>query len=278
MKRGMKYAVIRFVPDTTRGEAINLALIAGTDDRDWFDIAFTPSFSRVRALSGSAAEMYAKALVRDFDSSRQQVGNQVRLFKARGTPLEDLLFAPPDPNIDGVIQVGVPQPALTDNPEATFKRLFRQLIGGQRRPRRVAVAAPESRDALRRVFRSRALDTWGLPEANLVEGEVIGRVPHPVDFGLLNGQLRAVVHTVSFAAEAHSAVRQRAVLAEAAWDLMKSGASFTMLYAPAPESDSDARQLETASVDFMRGLGIRAVASGEIDAIEPLVAEVVAGH
>lgn len=278
MKRPMRYALIRFVPDPTRGEAINLGLIGGTDDREWLDVAFTPSFTRIRALAGPAAETYAKALVRDFDAGLQQDGRQMRLFGPAGQSLADALFGPRDAGQHGMVVVERPEPALTDNPEATFKRLFRQLIGGQRRPRRPAVAAPESRDGLRRLFRSRAIDDWKLSVTNLAEGEVVGRVRHPVDFGLFNGHLRAVVHTVSFAAEVHSAVWQRAVLAEAAWDLQGSGVDFTMLYARAPGADKEAQELETASVGFVTAHAIRAVPSDQLDEIEGLVRAVAAAH
>ena len=274
----MRYALVRYVPDPTRGEAINLGIIGGTDDRDWFDVSFTPSFTRIRALAGPAAEAYAKALVRDFDAGLHQDGRQMRLFGPTGQPIEDLLFEPRGAITAGLVTVGPPEPVLTDDPEATFSRLIRRMIGGYRRPRSGAVLAPESRDGLRKVFRARAIDDWDLSMTNLAEGGVDGRVHHPVDFGLFNGRLRAVVHTVSFAAEVHSALWQRAVLAEAAWDLQDADVDLTMLYARAPKRDQEARQLENASVEFIKSHGMRAVPRERIDEIEDLVRSVAHSH
>jgi hypothetical protein len=278
MKQRMRYALIRFVPDPTRGEAINLGLLAGTDDRAWFKVAFTPSFPRIRALAGSAGEAYAKALIRDLDEGLPQDGRQMRLFGPTGQSLADLLFGDQPSPGHGMVQVGLPQPALTDNPEETFGHLLRQLVGGQRRPRRLAVSVPQSRDGLKRIFRARAIDDWNLPLASLVEGDVVGGVRHPVDFGLLNGRLRAVVHTVSFAAELHSALWQRAVLAEAAWDLQGAGVRFAMLYARAPNADNEAKEMENNSVAFVTAHDIRAVPSDRLDEMEDLVREVAARH
>jgi hypothetical protein len=116
------------------------------------------------------------------------------------------------------------------------------------------------------------LGDWKVPRDKLIEDGVVGTIRHPVDFGLYNHQLRAVVHTVSFRVEKRFAEYQRAVLAEAYVDLRKRPGprvKCTMLYLPADRRDGDAHVMERSSTAFVEGLGIKAVPILNLAELEP---------
>ncbi len=102
-----------------------------------------------------------------------------------------------------------------------------------------------------------------------------GSFRHPVDFGLYNGHLKAVVHTVSFQGDLDWAGYQRAILSEAALDLRNVGqenVAFAMLFAPAANGNREAQELERTSVEFLQSFGVHAVPFERIDSLQEIVA------
>lgn len=287
MARSLRYSVLKFVPDPVRDEAVNLGLVMAASDESWFRADFLRSFGKVRALGGQPAVAYARALVRDLIAQVPMDGAQSRLFPHPDRLDEAILTASEVPRRGrGRVRATEPLAAVTDSPDELFDELFRQLVG--RAARKAAVPAPQpggpilvktpaaairNRDDLKKVFRERALIDWEVPPAHLSEEGVEGTVPHRVDFGLYNGMLRSVVHTVSFAGEAVHAGYQRAVLAETALDLRQLAreVDFTMLFVPAPRDDETLTHLESATLRFMKNQSIEAVPAPDIDQLADLV-------
>jgi hypothetical protein len=275
MKSAYKYSVVRFVPDPIRGETINLGLIMGSLDSPWFRAGWLGSYAKIQALGGKTATTYAQALVRDLESSVHQDGNQGRLFHREGPPLAVVLRNLGPGDRSGMLDFSSPLTILTAEPDATFDSLFTQLVSRERRKRQPPVTAPTTREQIRRTFKDRALNAWDMDPARITEGGITGRIRHPVDFGLYNEQLRAVVHTVSFAGDLTHAVLQRAVVSEAALDLGSKGTPrIAMLYSPAPRNDDAAREVERASVQFVKLHGIEPISVANLDDAAELVQSV----
>jgi hypothetical protein len=262
MKQPLRYAVAKFVPDPLRGEVVNLGLIMGAGDGSWFKARFLRSFGKIESVGGRGAVAYAKALVRDLDAAVEQDEYQQRLFHVGSIGVESLADLAHETGGAQTLIFSQPLAALTDSPSELFEGLYSQLVGRERKRREPSrVAEPTTRDQLRKLFRDQAIHDWSVSPTELDEGGVAGAVQHPVDFALYNGRLRAVVHTVSFSGDLTHAAYQRAIIAEAKWDLSSQGsdASFTMLYSRAPRQDDVAMSLEQASVDFVSRHGITAV-------------------
>lgn len=285
MDRALRYSVLKFVPDPVRDEAVNLGLVMAATDESWFRAEFLRTFAKVRALGGLPAVAYARALVRDLEAEVPMDGSQSRLFLP-AERLDSLLanVQSSDRRSRGRVRATEPHAAVTDNPDELFEDLFRELIGRPGRrpltaaqvdqkvlmagPGTAAQPAPRTRDELKKVFKDRALVDWELQPSRLSEEGVEGTVPHRVDFGLYNGALRSVVHTVSFAVEPLYVEYQRAVLAETALDLRSLGrkaVDFTMLYVPAPADDETLGHLELATLRFMQRQDIAAVPGPDVD-------------
>lgn len=270
----LRYTTIRFVPDPIRDESINLGLMMSATDGTWFRVAFLRSYAKVHALGGKGAVSYAQALVRDLEAEAPMDGRQARMFIDPTTGLERYLQERHG-DAAGMVRVSAPLSAVTDDPERLFENLYKALIGKYRRPPVSKAARPSTREQLRKVFRSTAIDVWELPPSRLMEGGVVGTVRHPVDFGLYNGRLQSVVHTVSFAGDEDWAVLQRGVLSEAALDIrtaIDDQVGFALLYSPAPQRRSPAAELERSSVAFAERHKIQAVAIGEVGELAGMVA------
>jgi len=288
MPRSLRYSVLKFVPDAVRDEAVNLGLVMAAQDESWFRADFLRTFAKVRALGGQAAVAYARALVRDLEAEVPMDGAQSRLFPPPDR-LDAILSETPGRRHGGRVRATEPLAAVTDDPDELFEDLFKQLVGRPVRRAaapaqvaqgaealRTAKAPPQvarTRDELKKVFKERAIGEWELQPARLSEEGVEGTVPHRVDFGLYNGQLRSVVHTVSFAVEPLYVGYQRAVLAETALDLRSLGRAvdFTMLFVPASREDDTLTHLESATLRFMKNQSIAAVPAPEIDQLADLV-------
>jgi hypothetical protein len=273
MKQTLRYAVAKFIPDPLRAEVINLGLVMGATDGSWFRARFLRSFGKIESVGGRGSVAYAKALVRDLDAAVQQDGYQQRLFHV-GSLGVDALADVGQHDAAHMLVFSQPLAALTSSPDDLFERLYAQLVGRERRRREAAtLVEPTTREQLKKAFRDQAIHEWSVPPPELDESGVAGAVQHPVDFARYNGRLRAVVHTVSFSGDLTHAAYQRAVVAEAKWDLSCQGsdASFTMLYSRAPQHDDAATSLEQASVDFVSRHGIVAVPVDRLDDLKALV-------
>ncbi len=113
-----EYAVVRYVPCVEREEFINVGLLMMCKRARWFRSAFELNPDRLKAF--------------DPKVNIGQLDAQLRMFAADSSALADL---PVEERFrwfsavkSCVIQTSRPHPGLTDNLDATFRRLFSELV------------------------------------------------------------------------------------------------------------------------------------------------------
>jgi hypothetical protein len=124
--RDYQFWVIRYVPDSVRGEFVNIGLVVGGSDRDWAFRRVT-RLSRARALGGfaDAAESWLKRFEVDFIS-------EGTLFAAEGLARPqgrtDLWIEELRRRMQNAIQISRPRPVVGRSAAEVADLLYARLI------------------------------------------------------------------------------------------------------------------------------------------------------
>ena len=123
-KQVYEYAVIRLVPKVEREEFFNVGLILFSKQARYLRVAHTLLPDKLRAFCN--------------DCDVEQLENNLNLFTtigngmACGSPIADLDFAERFRWLtaikSSVIQTSRPHPGVSDNLDATFERLYEELV------------------------------------------------------------------------------------------------------------------------------------------------------
>lgn len=127
--RNFEFFLVKYVPDTIRGEFINIGVIlqevGGTEGAF---VRFTRDWSRVLCLDPEADTEMLEALEKDIDT----------LFACGGEPASALIKTFRQ-QLSNSIQISEPKATLATNPDVEIQQLMRMYI----EPHRPADCAPE---------------------------------------------------------------------------------------------------------------------------------------
>lgn len=120
-----EYAVVRFVPRVEREEFINIGLIMMCKRRRWIRVSFADDFSRLRLFAPSPiSEDLLREHMRAFE--RMALGG-ASCGEMSSWPVEER-FRWLSAVKSACIQTSRPHPGLTGDLDATFERLFAELV------------------------------------------------------------------------------------------------------------------------------------------------------
>jgi len=134
------YYLVRFVPDVTRGEFLNIGVFLFCRGEQFLDCLFSDDWRRVKHLHPQADTEFFKLLQADFE-------DQIKLRKE--DPERFLLEM--QQSYSNLIQLSPPRQCLTPNLRAQLQDLFERYVG-------VRVAGPTERDT-RMYIRQRMTDS-----------------------------------------------------------------------------------------------------------------------
>ena len=119
-----EYAVIRFVPCIEREEFINVGLAMMCKRRRWIKVAISLPEKKLEAL---CPDVDAQMLTRQLQSFVDIASGKRSAGPIGGYPVEER-FRWISAVKSSVIQTSRPHPGLCDDLEATFARLFSELV------------------------------------------------------------------------------------------------------------------------------------------------------
>lgn len=201
------FSVLRFVPDTLRGEFVNLGVIVGSDQTGEWDIRLNESYKRARRFDTDDVIDSAVPLVVDLGRKFDEYNDAIEEERAPSDPISiDWLrdFASQSRNL---LQVTPPSVISADNINEALSLLFRQFVFtdeiAQRAtyiPRSTAVAD------MARAYRQITLSADNLGRRAEVASS---RYAETFDFVVANGRAVQLAEAFSFALSGISEIRQR---------------------------------------------------------------------
>lgn len=190
------YSVVRFVPDPARGEFVNVAAIAGSEDSSEWQVRQVENPQRARALDQRGALDGVWGFLGG-------VGRDIDRFEAAA----DQLLAPERPpsetwlrdlsvRLRHVVQLSPPAPVVADSVDQALDRVFEELIVDPARARFPFQKKHAALAALRQAY-SRVSIT---KRANLREGVGLetDRFETVCDFAVSNGAVVQLAQAWSF--------------------------------------------------------------------------------
>jgi hypothetical protein len=191
------YSVIRFVPDPARDEAVNIGLLAGSDESNEWSARTVGNWQRARAIDDARALPEVSAHIQLLTS----------LLDEYTRSHEQLAPAPLPPEVSeawlrqladssrNVLQFTSPRPVVADSAEGALDLLWDELIVDPAARRYAFQKKHRAVAALRRAFRQR-----GVPADRLVESPRLfsSAYTSAVDFAAHNGQVAALANCWSF--------------------------------------------------------------------------------
>jgi hypothetical protein len=201
------FSILRFVPDTLRGEFVNLGVIVGSDQTGEWDIRLNESYKRARRFDTDDVIDSAVPLVVDLGRKFDEYNDAIEEERAPSDPISiDWLrdFASQSRNL---LQVTPPSVISADNINEALSLLFRQFVFtdeiAQRAtyiPRSTAVAD------MARAYRQITLSANNLGRRAEVASS---RYAETFDFVVANGRAVQLTEAFSFALSGISEIRQR---------------------------------------------------------------------
>ena len=117
-QRQCSYFMIRYVPDSVRGESINIGLMLYSSAERYLGCIFTTDFGRVKRFHAQADLKLLRALQEHFDSE----------IDAHEDHLEDYLKLLQN-SLSNLIQITEPHPCFLEDPQAQIEELFFRYVG-----------------------------------------------------------------------------------------------------------------------------------------------------
>jgi len=206
---------LKYVPNTARGEFVNIGIIVGSHDSDWA-IRHVSNFTRASRLGGDASFM--RPLLRQL-AARVTLANNDQDSHSLG----ELDFGDPmalsywtleelRARLNNSLQISNPTPAFGESAADIANILYGHLVSETVRP-----SIPRARTRMRNAFRSAVVDAWAEDaEIPLEVGPVIeiGHLHQDFDFALLDGEVEQMTQVISLNRKDHNLVRKEV----AAWN------------------------------------------------------------
>jgi hypothetical protein len=203
------YSVVKFVPDPVRGEQLNVGVAVVSDDGNYFSARFLPPNQTGRLRRISSIDDFR--FIRDLASEMRDVQAPRLLGNAPGAvwSLDALRHASRE--WANTIQFSEPRAAIHERGDALLETLYARYVADPR-PRR---ARARDRRWVRRRVQTVLVGALATARPEVAAGEVLHRdfeitggiERHTFDYGLMNGDLRQLVHTLSLEGIDKAAIR-----------------------------------------------------------------------
>jgi hypothetical protein len=283
------YSVVRFCPDPLRGEFVNVAIIAGSDDgRDW-DYRRMSNERHARSLGGgSRLGAVWRYLDRVAEVIAPAANDKAPADTAPASPSHRWLTHEHETHRN-LVQLTSPVPVVAQSAQEAINSVFDLYVVDPLKTERSTRS--EAQAALRRAFLDIKLPAESLHQRVTAS---VGRQRAVIDFAIANGHLVQLAHAWSFQQkEPHETVQQIKAWSWTVRDLRDHGGlvrtrepkqdypvdrdvEIGITYTE-PDSDAGRRSLEEA-LEVFDGLHVRAVSTRDAyivaaDAVDALARE-----
>lgn len=189
------YSIVRFVPDSFRGEFINVAVIAGSAESGEWAIRWVQNPQRARRLDGGARLDAVFAYLYGIDALlERKAEEQLELDPDSGDQLDSTWLHREHERLRNLVQLTAPAPVIAENVDQAIAKIFDVfVVDPERRTRRTKAAAIS---ALRNAFADAKLPQHVLHDKGV--RAIVGRQQVPIDFAVANGDLVQLAHGWSF--------------------------------------------------------------------------------
>jgi hypothetical protein len=220
------YSLLRFVPDPLRDEAINVGLVAVSDDGEWGRLRVQVPRTRLSAINRRDAapeiENWATVLRNEFDL------NGARGLLSPATLVSAETLEEWAESFGGLLRVSRPRVAVDHDLEQLWRDLFSRLVRGNGGDPRMRSASSRRRTAGEE--RAAVIDTfvaavrrWPTfdPSRLMLGARFDGsKAIHFADLAIVNGRVTAVAQVIPIVhGSDREVVTSRALLVDAAFDL-----------------------------------------------------------
>ena len=190
MPQRFQYAVLRYVPNVIRDEAVNVGVVVRDLEREEFEYRFLPRSATVRKLAPQADQQ----IVNNFSKQLAIAKRENRPMPSVGHPKDADFFIRASGEFTGNLQFGEVRGLLADDLKSAVGKIYNTHVaepGGLPRPINYqAMASYHIRTRLWNAFRRRELIRKGLVEQGI---KVVGKhAPWTFDLGYRNGALNLI--------------------------------------------------------------------------------------
>lgn len=201
------FSILRFVPDTLRGEFVNLGVIVGSDQTGEWDIRLNESYKRARRIDTDDVIDSAVSLVVDLGRKFDEYNDAIEEERAPSDPISiDWLrdYASQSRNL---LQVTPPSAVSAENIDEALTLLFRHFVFTDEIAQRATYIARSTAVAdMARAYRQITLGADNLGRRAEVASS---RYVETFDFVVANGSAVQLTEAFSFAISGISEIRQR---------------------------------------------------------------------
>jgi hypothetical protein len=189
------YSIVRFVPDSFRGEFINVAVIAGSAESGEWAIRWVQNPQRARRLDGGARLDAVFTYLYGIDALLERKSEeQLELDPDSGDQLDSAWLYREHERLGNLVQLTAPAPVIAEDVDQAIAQVFDVfVVDPERRTRRTKAAAIS---ALRNAFADAELPQQALYDRGV--RAVVGRQQVAIDFAVANGNLVQLAHGWSF--------------------------------------------------------------------------------
>ncbi len=189
------YSIVRFVPDSFRGEFVNVAVIAGSAESGEWSIRWVQNPQRARRLDGGARLEAVFAYLHGIDALLERTSEeQLELDPDSGDQLDRAWLHREHERLRNLVQLTAPAPIIAENVDRAIDQVFDVfVVDPERRTRRTKAAAIS---ALRNAFIDANLPQQVLHDRGV--RAVVGHQQVAIDFAVANGNLVQLAHGWSF--------------------------------------------------------------------------------
>ena len=190
MTQRFQYAVLRYVPNVIRDEAVNVGVVVRDLEHQEFEYRFLPRSATVRKLAPQADQQ----VVTNFSKQLANAKRDDRPLPGVGHPKDAAFFVRASGEFIGNLQFGEVRGLLADDLKSAVNKIYNTHVaepGGLPRPINYqAMASYTTRTRLWNAFRRRELIRRGGVEQGI---KVVGKhAPWTFDLGYRNGALKLI--------------------------------------------------------------------------------------
>jgi len=190
------YSLIRFVPDSARGEFINVGAIAGSEESSDWAVRQISNHVRARALDDSnaldAVWAFIDRLGKEIDQYQASLDSLFRPHRS----LDEEWIALLHRDHRNVVQLTYPTPMVAESAEGALDKIFDLMIVDPSQRRYRFRKKNEAIAALRRAYRAHEIGQ----NSEMSEGVRLSTRHYQVrfDFAITNGEALQLAHAWSF--------------------------------------------------------------------------------
>lgn len=187
-----RFSLIRFVPDPTRGEFVNIGAVAGDDTAQDWSLRLISNIRRARALDTRGVLSAALAFVGRLDE-RIQIDDQLRLVDSEA-PREDILTRLAEES-QNIVQFTPPAPVQASASEEALDLVFEHFIVDPEGARFRFEKKHRAQKSTREAYRAHEAPAEAIKERAQIAS---GAYEDTFDFAVHNGRAVQLVQCWSF--------------------------------------------------------------------------------